>query len=171
MGSIRRQHAEFDWTFTSEWVTIRAVPSVLFGRRIRRRRRRSMPIPAFTRIRVAAVALLAGASALASLPSLFAQTPPAAPAAQGAQPTPPAPARFTDPMIQDLRWRNIGNANLVGRISSIDALESNWAHVIVGSAAGGVFKSVSGGVAWQPIFDQYGAASIGDVKINQTNPD
>jgi photosystem II stability/assembly factor-like uncharacterized protein len=115
------------------------------------------------------VALLAGASALASLPSLFAQTPPAPQAAQPAQP--PPPPRFTDPMIQDLRWRNIGNANLVGRISSIDALESNWAHVIVGSAAGGVFKSVSGGVAWQPIFDQYGAASIGDVKINQTNPD
>ena len=69
-----------------------------------------------------------------------------------------------------MRWRNIGNANLVGRISSIDALKATG-HVIVGSAAGGVFKSVSGGVAWQPIFDQYGAASIGDVKINQTNPD
>jgi len=77
----------------------------------------------------------------------------------------------SDPMIQDLQWRNIGNANLVGRISSVDALESDWAHVIVGSASGGVFKSTSGGVQWTPIFDHYGAASIGDVKINQTNPD
>src|SRR5687767_7196020 len=122
-----------------------------------------MPIPAITRIRVAAVALLAAGAAFVSLPSLSAQTPPPA---QAAPPAPPA-----DPMIQDLRWRNVGNANLVGRISSVDALESNFAHVIVGSASGGVFKSTSGGVNWQPIFDKYGAASIGDVKINQTNPD
>ncbi|MEO6224046.1 MAG: hypothetical protein ABIP90_12435, partial [Vicinamibacterales bacterium] len=121
-----------------------------------------MSIPAITRIRVAA-AFLAASGALASLTSLAAQTAP--PAAQATQPAPPA-----DPMIQDLRWRNVGNANLVGRISSVDALESDWAHVIVGSAAGGVFKSVSGGTAWQPIFDQYGAASIGDVKLNQTDP-
>ncbi|HEX7781039.1 MAG TPA: hypothetical protein VF424_17445, partial [Vicinamibacterales bacterium] len=75
-----------------------------------------------------------------------------------------------DPNIQDLRWRNIGNANLVGRVSSIDALDSDWAHVIVGSAAGGVFKSTNGGVRWESIFDNYGAASIGDVKINQQDP-
>ena len=61
--------------------------------------------------------------------------------AQSGAPKPP------DPNIQDLRWRNIGNANLVGRISSIDALDSDWAHVIVGSAAGGVFKSTNGGIA------------------------
>ena len=83
-----------------------------------------------------------------------------------AQSGPPA-----DPLIQDLSWRNIGNANPVGRISSIDALDDNWAHVIVGSASGGVYKSTSGGVQWEPIFDHYGAASIGDVKINQQNPD
>ncbi len=76
-----------------------------------------------------------------------------------------------DPLIQDLRWRNIGNANLVGRISSVDALESDWAHVVVASASGGVFKSKNGGITWDAIFDQYAAASIGDVKINQTNPD
>jgi photosystem II stability/assembly factor-like uncharacterized protein len=75
-----------------------------------------------------------------------------------------------DPMTRSLQWRNIGNANLVGRISSVDALDSNWAHVIVGSAAGGVFKSMNGGITWAPIFDKYGAASIGDVKINQQDP-
>ncbi|MCR4375153.1 MAG: hypothetical protein NUW22_09910, partial [Acidobacteria bacterium] len=113
-----------------------------------------MPIPAFRRIRVAAVALLGAVGALVSSgANVSAQT-----------------GAATDPMIQDLRWRNVGNANLVGRISSVDALESDWAHVIVGSAAGGVFKSVSGGTNWTPIFDKYGAASIGDVKINQVNP-
>ena len=38
-----------------------------------------------------------------------------------------SPAPSSDPMIRDLRWRNVGNANLIGRISAIDALESDWA--------------------------------------------
>ena len=82
----------------------------------------------------------------------------------------PGAPQKPDPNIQDLRWRNIGNANLVGRVSSIDALDSDWSHVIVGSAAGGVFKSTNGGIRWEAIFDNYGAASIGDVKINQQDP-
>ena len=79
-------------------------------------------------------------------------------------------APTTDPMLQSLRWRNIGNANLIGRISSVDALESDWTHVVVGSASGGVWKSVNGGTSWTTIFDNYGSASIGDVRINQLNP-
>jgi photosystem II stability/assembly factor-like uncharacterized protein len=75
-----------------------------------------------------------------------------------------------DAMIRDLRWRNVGNANLIGRISAVDALESNFAHVIAGSASGGVWKSTNAGTTWTPIFDNYGAASIGDVRINQKNP-
>ena len=75
-----------------------------------------------------------------------------------------------DPMVRDLRWRNVGNANLIGRISAIDALESDFAHVVVGSASGGVWKSVNAGTTWTTIFDNYGTASIGDVRINQKNP-
>src|SRR5262245_3651215 len=77
---------------------------------------------------------------------------------------------MSDPLIRDLRWRNVGNANLIGRISAVDALESDFAHVIVGSASGGVFKSVNAGTTWTPIFDRYNAVSIGDVRINQKNP-
>jgi photosystem II stability/assembly factor-like uncharacterized protein len=73
-------------------------------------------------------------------------------------------------LIKDLRWRNIGNANQIGRISSIDALENDWMHVVVGTASGGVYKSTNGGVSWQAIFDNYGSASIGDVRIFQPDP-
>ncbi len=82
-----------------------------------------------------------------------------------------AQAAPADLLTKDLRFRNVGNANLVGRISAIDALESDWTHIVVGSASGGVFKSTNAGTTWSAIFDDYGAASIGDVKIFQPNPD
>ncbi|HIA27209.1 MAG TPA: hypothetical protein EYN79_03685 [Planctomycetes bacterium] len=83
---------------------------------------------------------------------------------------PEPPLSREESLIKDLRWRNIGNANQKGRISAIDAVESDFAHVIVGTASGGVFKSVNAGTSWTPIFDNYGAASIGDVKLFQPDP-
>lgn len=68
-------------------------------------------------------------------------------------------------------WRNIGPANMSGRISDIEALDKDFTFVVVGSASGGVWRSVNAGTTWQPIFDTYGAASIGDVAIYQPNPD
>jgi photosystem II stability/assembly factor-like uncharacterized protein len=69
------------------------------------------------------------------------------------------------------RWRNIGPANMSGRISDIEALDADFTHVIVGSASGGVWKSTNAGTTWTPIFDTYGAASIGDVALCQSDPD
>ena len=74
-------------------------------------------------------------------------------------------------LSQSLPWRNIGPANMMGRIASIDALDTDYRHVIVGSASGGVFKSTNGGITWEAIFDHYGAGSIGVVELFQANPD
>ena len=82
----------------------------------------------------------------------------------------PAQQSFEESLIQDLTWRNIGNANQKGRISAIDALDDNFAHVVVGTAMGGVFKSTNAGNTWTSIFDQYGSASIGDVAIFEGDP-
>jgi len=73
-------------------------------------------------------------------------------------------------LVKDLKWRNIGPSNMVGRISAFDALEKDFTQVLVGSAGGGVFKSVNAGTTWEPIFDKYGAASIGDVAFFQKDP-
>jgi photosystem II stability/assembly factor-like uncharacterized protein len=73
--------------------------------------------------------------------------------------------------IKDLRWRNIGPANMGGRISDIEALDDDFTKVFVASASGGVWKSVNGGNTFEPIFDNYGSASIGDIAIFQKNPD
>jgi photosystem II stability/assembly factor-like uncharacterized protein len=83
----------------------------------------------------------------------------------------PAVAQPAESLIRDLSWRSIGNANQKGRISSIDALDDDWTHVVVGTASGGVFKSTNGGTTWDAIFERYGAASIGDVAIFDGNPD
>ena len=72
--------------------------------------------------------------------------------------------------INDLKWRNIGPANMVGRISDFEALDSDFTQVLVASASGGVWKSTNAGTTWEPIFDDYGSASIGDVAFFQKDP-
>ncbi|MGH1436744.1 MAG: WD40/YVTN/BNR-like repeat-containing protein [Lewinella sp.] len=76
------------------------------------------------------------------------------------------PAHF-----QSLEWRNIGPANMMGRIADIDALSTNYRHVICASASGGVFQSKNGGITWDAIFDDYGAGSIGSVALHQAQPE
>ncbi len=73
-------------------------------------------------------------------------------------------------IAQAFPWRNIGPANMSGRISDIEALDSDFTFVIVGSASGGVWKSTNAGITWEPIFDTYNSASIGDVSIFQKDP-
>ncbi len=79
--------------------------------------------------------------------------------------------RQDNALSQDLQWRNIGPANMMGRIAAVDALNTDYRHVLCASASGGVFKSTNGGITWEAIFDRYGAGSIGSVALNQSNPD
>jgi len=76
----------------------------------------------------------------------------------------------TPSLIKHLKWRNIGPANMIGRISDYEALDNDFTQVLVASASGGVFKSVNAGTTWEPIFDKYGSASIGDVAFYQKDP-
>ncbi|MGD2245181.1 MAG: hypothetical protein PVI11_01410 [Candidatus Aminicenantes bacterium] len=73
-------------------------------------------------------------------------------------------------LVKDLKWRNIGPANMGGRISDIQALEKDYRYVVVASASGGVWKSTNAGTTWVPIFDTYGSASIGAVALFQKDP-
>ena len=77
----------------------------------------------------------------------------------------PAPALF-----QTFRWRNIGPANMAGRVTDIEAVQANPAVVYVAAASGGVWKSVNAGTTWEPIFDRYGTANIGDLSVFQADP-
>jgi len=74
-------------------------------------------------------------------------------------------------MFKSMKPRNIGPAGMSGRVTAIDAVHSNPNIIYVGTASGGLWKSDGGGVAWEPIFENEKAASIGAIAINQQNPD
>ena len=69
-----------------------------------------------------------------------------------------------------LEARQIGPAVMGGRVSAIDALNNDPKIIYVGSAAGGVWKSTTGGTFFKPVFDKY-TQSIGDIRIDQRHPD
>ena len=73
-------------------------------------------------------------------------------------------------LIKNLKWRNLGPANMQGRISDIKALDNDFATVLLAGASGGVWKSTNAGTSWDPIFDKYGSASIGDTAFFQKDP-
>lgn len=72
--------------------------------------------------------------------------------------------------FKGIKPRSIGPAGMSGRITAIDAVISNPNIVYAGAASGGVWKSVSGGTAWTPIFDKESTQSIGAIAIQQSNP-
>ena len=67
--------------------------------------------------------------------------------------------------------RNIGPGGMSGRITAIDVVASSPDIMYVGTASGGVWKSTSGGVKWNPIFDDQVTASVGAIAIQQSNPE
>ncbi len=72
--------------------------------------------------------------------------------------------------LKGMKIRNIGPAGMSGRVTSIDVDLSNPQIIYVGTASGGVWRSKSGGIKWEPIFDKEPVQSIGAVAVNQKNP-
>ena len=77
---------------------------------------------------------------------------------------------FNMKLVQDLKPRNIGPGGMSGRVTAIDVVTDDPDVMYVGTASGGLWKSTSGGIKWDPIFDKEVTGSIGAVAIQQTNP-
>jgi len=72
--------------------------------------------------------------------------------------------------ISGLGARNIGSAAMSGRVAAIDAVhEGKRLTVYVGSASGGVWKSVNAGTTYKPVFDKQPVQSIGAIAIDPKN--
>jgi len=85
-------------------------------------------------------------------------------AAPDASPSPAPVAPFNR-----LRWREVGPAVSGGRITSVVGSARDPKLYYVGSAGGGVWKSVNAGATWSPVFDDAGISSIGAVAIDPSD--
>lgn len=81
-----------------------------------------------------------------------------------------AQVKVTSSTFGMFEGRNIGPTVMSGRVTAIDAVNKDSRIIYVGSAAGGVWKSITGGTLWKPVFDKH-TQSIGDLRIDQKHPD
>lgn len=75
------------------------------------------------------------------------------------------------PNREQIALRSIGPAGMSGRITAIDVVRSNKNIWYIGSASGGLWKTVNAGTTFDPIFDQQPVQAIGAVAIAPSNPD
>src|SRR5688572_9561496 len=79
--------------------------------------------------------------------------------------------RSSNPLLANFRFRSIGPASMGGRIDDIAVYEKDPRIIWIGYAVGGIYKSTNAGTTFKPVFEQYGSASIGDIALDQNNPD
>ena len=88
---------------------------------------------------------------------------PSAAAAQG-------DAARIEAAVANLEWRNIGPTIMGGRISDLAVVGSDPSTFYVGTATGGVWKTVNHGTTFEPVFDDQPTSSVGDVTVAPSNP-
>lgn len=86
-----------------------------------------------------------------------------------AAPAPPERPNY-EAVLEPLRWREIGPANMGGRIDDFAVVESNPNIVYAGTASGGVWKTTNGGTTWEPVFDNEAVSTIGDLAVAPADP-
>ena len=73
-------------------------------------------------------------------------------------------------LFGSLKARHLGPAHVSGRLTDIELHPTNNKIVYVGTAGGGVWKSLNRGVNFEPIFDKHNS-SIGSIAIDPNQPD
>lgn len=69
-----------------------------------------------------------------------------------------------------LRWRELGPAR-GGRSVAVAGSPSRPLEYWMGTTGGGVWKTVDGGMNWQPVTDAYFGGTIGAIGVAESNPD
>ena len=109
-----------------------------------------------------ALAVMFGSAPIASM-----QT--ARPAAAASEPAPAAYA-LLDAVAARMPWRSVGPAVMSGRIADIAVVETDPQIWYTASASGGLWKTINNGTTFDPIFDQAGSISLGDVAVAPSDP-
>ena len=69
-----------------------------------------------------------------------------------------------------VRWRSIGPASMMGRITSLSIYEENSKVWWAATASGGLLKTTNDGMTLEHQFDHEATVSIGDVQVCQSDP-
>jgi photosystem II stability/assembly factor-like uncharacterized protein len=74
---------------------------------------------------------------------------------------------------RDLHWQYVGPTNISGRCTDVEGVSPRGKQYViwVGSATGGVWKSVNEGTTFEQVMKDIPTASIGDIAIDPKNPD
>jgi photosystem II stability/assembly factor-like uncharacterized protein len=83
----------------------------------------------------------------------------------------PALCQVDPGLLAGMTARSIGPAGMSGRVADVVAAPSDPNIVYVGAATGGVWKSVNGGLSFEPIFDDQPVAAIGALAVHPSDPD
>ena len=67
----------------------------------------------------------------------------------------------------EARW--LGPGTMSGRITAIEGVAADSKTLYIGTAGGGVWKSVNAGASFKPVFDKY-CMSIGAIAVDQSHP-
>ena len=82
----------------------------------------------------------------------------------------PAAANTLDPKTYGgMKWRLIGPFR-GGRALAVTGVPSQPNTYYFGAAAGGVWKTMDGGVSWDPLFDKQTTSSIGSIAVSNSDP-
>ena len=74
-------------------------------------------------------------------------------------------------LLSGLKLRALGPALMSGRIADIAVHPTRPNTWYVAAGSGNLWKTVNGGTTWTPIFENYGAYSIGCVALDPNNPE
>jgi photosystem II stability/assembly factor-like uncharacterized protein len=83
----------------------------------------------------------------------------------------PAETQAIRTFLEPFAVRNIGPANMGGRITAFTLVETKPSIMYVAAASGGLWKSINQGNTWTPIFDKQTTASLSDVAVSASNPE
>ncbi|UCC23969.1 MAG: hypothetical protein JSU98_09535 [Gemmatimonadales bacterium] len=72
--------------------------------------------------------------------------------------------------LEHLEWRHIGPVNMGGRVSAIVGIPGDPKTFWVGGADGGVWKTVNGGITFEPQWQDEEAYSVGSLTVAPSDP-
>jgi photosystem II stability/assembly factor-like uncharacterized protein len=78
--------------------------------------------------------------------------------------------QYSPDLYSGMRWRLIG-PHRGGRVTAVAGIPGKPAVYYFGTPGGGVWKTLTGGRVWRPIFDDAHVASIGAIALAPSNPD